>query len=311
MFDLDTTTLPAEVSQLRDLLAGSILRRISVPPGVEPVSCEPGNGSVDRLARLSVDVSHGIVTLPADPKALEAEMNGRLRPPVLKDPAQAKPGPFVDLFELRAQPLLLKSGELSLPCEIAVSATDVPFVLGAGAHIDHRVVLAPAGGQGEVTAGVDEQAFLAFARQQATLAAAEKGVRIDRLDLDVASTDPRSLSLRGTLHGSKKIAFFHADFALDFAADVRIDDELIAHINRLALHGHGKLLDGLLALMEPKLRQIRQTPVPLRPVLGTLVPVGLGLRDLRIEIADGRIALRAHFGAGAQMTGQAGREIDG
>jgi hypothetical protein len=298
MFDLDTTSPPDQVPRLRTLLAGSISRRITMPGGADAVSLDPDNGSLARLDRLAIDVSGGHVTLPADPKALEAEMNGRLRPPVLKNPAHAQPGPFVTRFELRARPLLLESGNVSLPCEVGVSARDVPFVFGEGSHADHPTVMAPAGGEGEVTAGVDQEAFLAFARQQATLGAAEKGVTIDQLDLDVTSNDPRSLSLRGTLHGSKKIAFFNATFALDFAADVRVDDELIAHVDRLSLAGHGRVMDGLLSLLEPKLKQIRQTPVALRPVLGTLVPVGLGLHDLRIHVADGRIALFARFGAG-------------
>lgn len=298
MFDLATTTPPADVHDLRTLLEQSISRRISMPGGADPVSCDPDNGPLDRLDRLGIDVSKGHVTLPADPKALEAEMHGRLRPPVLKDPARARPGPLVTHFELRGRPLLLKSGNVSLPCEVEVSGRNVPFVFGEGAHPDHPVVMAPAGGEGEVTASVDQEAFLAFARQQAILAAAEKGVKIDQFDLAVTSDDPQSLSLRGTLRGSKKIAFFNASFALDFAADVRVDDELVARIDRLSLDGHGKVMDGLLALLEPKLKQIRQTPVALRPVLGTLVPVGLGLRDLRMEVADSRIVLFTRFGAG-------------
>lgn len=298
MFDLSTTSPPQDTESLRTLLAGSISRRISLPTGVEPVSSEPGNGPLDRLSRLTVDVTDGSLTLPADPRALEAELHGRLRPPLLRDPADTQPGPLVERFELRSRPLLLRSGNLTLPCEIQVSATDVPFVFGEGAHRDHPIVFAPAGGEGEATAGVDKEAFLAFARQQATLAAAEKGVRIDQLDLDVTSDNPRSLSLRGTLHGSKKIAFFNAGFALDFAADVSVDDDLVGHIDRLALEGHGKMMDALLALLEPKLRQVRQSPVELGPVLGTLVPVGLGLRDVRIDVSSGRIVLFARFGEG-------------
>lgn len=298
MFDLRTTSPPGHTGPLRTLLTESIARRITMPGGADPVSIDPDDGSLERLERLAIDVSGGHVAIPADPMALEAEMSGRLRPPVLNDPAHATPGPFVAFFELRALPLLLKSGDVSLPCEIEVRGHEVPFLFGPGAHADHPVVLAPAGGEGEVSASVDREAFLAFARQQATLAAAEKGVKINRLDLEVTSGDPRLLSLRGTLHGSKKIAFFNADFALDFAADVRVDDELIGRIDRLTLQGHGTVIKGLLSLLEPKLQQIRQTPVALRPVLGTLVPVGLGLHDLRISVANARIALFARFGAG-------------
>src|SRR5690606_21007730 len=127
----------------------------------------------------------------------------------------------------------------------------------------------------------------------------EKGVTLDDVDVAITAPGPREVLARGTLRGHRKIGFLSPSFTLDFVCRVEVDDELVGHMRQLDVHGRGVIMEALLALLRPKLEQIRSEPVLLRDVLGAFIPSSLGLRDFSIEVGDD-VRLHAWFSNAAR-----------
>lgn len=306
MFDLDTDAPPTSPGQLRTLLAEGVERRLDLPEPASPVIIEPmeASGAEMALERLALHLNGGLIVLPAEPEELKRELRGPLRPPTLREGAQTTPGPTVSRFKVRARPLRLVGGGTEMACQITADAEHVAFAYGPGD--DGRLVMTPVSGAGRFEASVDREEFLSFIRETTKAAAATKGVALESVDVALTAPTTRSIRLEGTIRGHKKIAFFSASFAVDFVGEVEVDDDLTGRFHTLRLDGHGKVMDALLSLLEPKLQQIRESPIELRPVLGTLVPAGLGIDELCIESNVQNLRLTARFGAGRALTSVTG-----
>ena len=229
----------------------------------------------------------GRIDVSGDPRQLQED----LRPPtIVRD---RRPGPRFNDFAVIGEPF--HAGEMA--CRLEAVGKNVRFDFGRDA--DGTPVMAPVSGQGTLFGSVPKDQFLAFVQLKAREGAAEKGVTVDRVDADVTAPDPRSLAVAGTMHGHKKLGFLNPSFAVDFAARVSVDDELVGHITQLDLRGHGVVMETLIGLIRPKLEQIKREPVAIREVLGAVVPAGLGLSGLKIEV-DHEIKLSAAFGGEAK-----------
>ena len=281
MFDLPRGDFPTTSDALRDALEASVRRRMKLPPGRAAVALEAGDWPAGRALR--VDVTGGQIDVSGDPRQLQEDM----RPPVIV--GDRRPGPSFGDFAVVGEPFY--AGEMA--CRLEAVGKDVRFDFGRDA--DGTPVMAPAEGSGTLLGSVPKNQFLEFIRQKAREGAAEKGVTLDRIDADVTAPDPRSLAIAGTLHGHKKLGIFNPSFTIDFAARVSVDDDLIGHVTQLDLRGHGVVMETLIGLIRPKLEQIKREPVAIREVLGAVVPAGLGMSSLKIEVDD-EIRLSAAFG---------------
>ena len=281
MFDLPRGDFPTSPETLKSALEKSVRNRMSFGDRGEAVTVELDAWPTGKTLR--VDVTGGRIDVSGDPRQLQEDM----RPPVIVRDRTA--GPTFETFDVIGEPFY--AGEMA--CQLRASGRDVSFDFGRDA--DGTPVMAPASGRGTLASSVPVKQFLAFIKQKAKEGAAEKGVTVDDVVADVTAPDPRSVAIRGTMRGHKKLGLFNPSFAVDFVASVRVDDELVGRITRLDLQGHGAIMGTLVGLLRPKLEQIKAEPVALREVLGAVVPAGLGLSDLKIEV-DESIRLSASFG---------------
>ena len=284
MFDLPRGDFPTTPDVLRDALEASVRGRMKLPTGHAAVSLDM-NGWPDGGA-LRVDVTGGHIDVSGDPRQLQEDM----RPPTIVRDRRGGPS-FAD-FAVVGEPFY--AGDMA--CRLEAVGKNVRFDFGRDA--DGTPVMAPAAGEGTLFGSVPKDQFLAFIKAKARQGAAEKNVTLDRVDADVTAPDPRSLAIAGTLHGHKKLGFLNPSFTIDFAARVSVDDELVGRITQLDLRGHGVVMETLIGLIRPKLEEIKREPVAIREVLGAVVPAGLGMSDLKIEVGD-TIRLSAAFGGGA------------
>jgi hypothetical protein len=293
MFDLRGKEFPSDADTLRQELGEAVRRRVEVPEGRQTIMLEAPNWPEGQ--RLAVDLSGGRLVLPADPGELREHARKELKPPTIV--SERRPGPLFHEFEVLGDPVNVGAME----CRLSLVGRDVRFDFGRDA--DGTVVMAPAAGQGKLAASVPKDQLLDFIRRQAIDSAAEKGLQMEQVDLSLASPSDRSIEISGTMAGRKNLGLVSPRLAITFAARIEVDDELVGHLTQLDLSGKGMVLDALLALLRPKVAQIKAKPIPIRQLLGNFVPVALELRDAAIKV-DEEIRLSATFGSTA---GQAGR----
>ena len=284
MFDLPRGDFPQTPDALKDALERSVRKRISLPPGRDGVTLDMDGWPAGES--LAVNVTGGNIDVSGDPRRFQEDF----RPPIIVSGRQ--PGPRFGRFDVTGNPF--HAGPMA--CQVEAHGTDVSFDLGRDA--DGTPVMAPATGHGTLMASVPKDQWLAFVRQKAVEGAAEKSVTVTGLDADVWAPDPRSLAVKGRMRGSKRLGIFNPSFTVDFAARTRVDDDLVGHIVHLDLTGHGPVMQTLVGLLRPKLEEVKRQPVAIREVLGAVVPAGLGLSELKIEV-DRDIRLSARFGDGA------------
>lgn len=285
MFDLPDSSPLTDAAELKRALEASVRRRIELPAGREAVRVAMSAWPDGQ--RLEVDVSGGRLDVPSDPKQLRQRATGELRPPVIV--ADRRPGPRFDVFEVHGEPVEVGT----MHCRLRLTGRGVQFDFGHDE--DGSLVMAPAGGEGNLVASVPKSQLIDFVRRQAIDAAAEKGVVLEEVNAELSAPQPRSLAVNGTLRGRKKLGFLSAAFTMDFTARLELDDELVGHVRELDLRGQGLVMDTLLGLLRPKLAQIKARPVPLRDLLGAFVPAALGLRAIAIRV-DEDVVLTAEFG---------------
>lgn len=293
MFDLRGNDFPTDPDTLRQDLDAAVRRRVDLPEGRDAITLVQRDWPEGE--RLAVDLSGGRLELPAEPAELRALARKQLRPPTIV--ADRQPGPLFHEFAVKGEPVHVGPME----CRLSLAGREVRFDFGRDA--DGTVVMAPAEGQGELSASVPRDQLLGFIRRQAIDSAAEKGFEMEQVDLGLDSPSDRSIAITGTMAGRKKLGFLSPRLSIEFSAVLEVDDQLVGHLTTFDLRGQGMVLDALLALLKPRISQVKSRPIPLRDVLGAIVPAALEIKDIQIRIDD-HVTLSARFdGAEAGRAG--------
>lgn len=289
MFDLPAEP-PLSFLPLQDALEASARRRIELPADSPIVQIEGNDWPQGQL--LSVDTTGGRVAVDASTGGLPEH----LKPPTLV--SDRRPGPVFRQFRVRGEPLLIDvEGGGVLPLILRVDGSDVAFDYGRSEKGDW--VMAPASGHVTAELSVPRDDLLAVVEQKAKTEAAARGVKLDRVDAEVANPSRRALRVVGTLAGAKKVAFFNATFAIDFGIDLVAEPDaggnLIGRVAELDLRGDGPVMSVVLGLAKPVIDRAKRTPLPLSDVLAMAGVQGLGVRDVRVD-AGATLVLHAELG---------------
>ncbi len=289
MFDFPGDA-PDSFDRLRDALEHSVRKRVELPREHQAVTVDGDGWPGGSLLR--VLLTGGVVEVDDSTGGLPDE----LKPPTLVSGRTS--GPRFASFVVEGEPLTADvAGGGRLPLHLRVDGHDVGFDYGRG--VNGETVMAPASGDAVAVVGVDRADLLRVVSTKATNEAAARGVTLSRVDADVSSPDARTLVVVGTIAGTKKVAFFNANFVVDFAIDLVAEadatGELVGRVRDVRLRGDGTVMNLLLSLATPVIDKAKRRPLPLRDVLAMAGVQGLKLRDVSVSAGE-RLELRATFG---------------
>ncbi|MEM7807845.1 MAG: hypothetical protein AAF561_07025, partial [Planctomycetota bacterium] len=117
---------------------------------------------------------------------------------------------------------------------------------------------------------------------------------IKSLTSDVSTPTPRTLVIRARVTGSKKVAFFNAEFAVDVVAEAAIEttaDGLAARVTTLDVTGDGTVMSVILSLVKPKIDKIKAKPISLSRLMTALGLTGLHIDDVAVSAGE-RLGVR-------------------
>ncbi len=277
VFELDPQ-IPTDADALRDAIEASIRRVVTDTPDGPVVQ-------LDASRLLHIGLTGATVTVD--------DQDLGKRPPKLTGTRTR--GPQFDTMTVMAAPVHLDlPGSGTLPAELAVEGQDVGFDF---VETDRQTLaMVPSSGRVELTASADKRQILSLLEAKTKTEAARQKVDITSLSADVSSPGPREVRVTGRVTGSKKVAFFNANFAVEFEAEAVIepgDDGtgLIARVTTLDLSGDGTVMSMILSVAKPKIDAIKATPISLEALLQAAGVSGLGVTDVAVS-ADDRLAMR-------------------
>ena len=297
MFDLPATP-PDSFAELRDALEQSARRRIDLPADQKVVTIDGDAWPFGH--KLAVTPTGGRVEVDAGTGGLPEH----LKPPTLD--SDRSEGPKFDRFEVRGEPLMIDvEGGGPLPLTIRVDGREVGFDFGRSRT--GTWVMAPASGDVEAELSVPREALLKVIEQKSKTEAAARGVKLTRLVAEVGSPSDQALRVVGRLEGSKKVAFFNANFAIDFGIDLVAepdrDGHLVGRVAELDLQGDGPVMSVILGLARSVIDKAKRTPLPLSDVLAMAGVQGLRVRDVRVTTGE-TLTLHAELGDGNVAAGK-------
>ncbi|MEM7809392.1 MAG: hypothetical protein AAF561_14890 [Planctomycetota bacterium] len=275
MFELDLP-LPRDDASLQAALDAAVRR---VTKGLPP----EGVVTVDGADRLAVELTHATVVVD--------ESNPNLEPPILR--SERTPGPTFASVTVQADPGQVELvGTGTLQARAHVTGKDVAF---AFAETDRgTVAMVPAGGQLVADASVETSAFVQLVEIRTRDEAAKQNVQIKSLTADVSTPTPRTLVIRARVTGSKKVAFFNAEFAVDVVAEAVIEttaDGLAARVTTLDVTGDGTVMSVILSLVKPRIDKIKAKPISLSRLMTALGLTGLHIDDVAVSAGE-RLGVR-------------------
>lgn len=272
MFPLATKDFPASSDDLAAAINDALAEVFKVPNGVGAVSIS-GAAKFPAIKSMTIDLDGAhINATKAPPKPVGT---GRKR----------QPGPRVEKLELSAQPIQYEKAKLNLK----VSATGLRFDFDRDKKGKPVLVLTDAK-TGKVDARISKADIEALLTEAATLAAAQQGITIQQLELDLKAAGPRSVHANVRVKAKKLLmtGVLHITGKLD------IDDELNATVSDLDAIGDGIIGSAAAGIVKGKLKPFDGTTVPLMAFsLGDVA-----LRDLKIDLKKD-LHVTAAFGADA------------
>jgi hypothetical protein len=265
MIPLGGNDFPATAADLADSLRAALREVVRLPDERAAVAVDAD--------RLRIDLSGGVVTVPGQ----------------LADTAgvgQTKPGPAFKSLEVLAHP-------------VAVEGAKIDFDLTAGAvsfNFDRtragRPVLTLASAtDGRVVVRVSRAELLALVTAKARAAAKEKGVEIERIDLNLTQLGPRSVRLEAKAPVQTKALFKTVRGAVTFAGRLDVDDRLVAKLSELNVAGEGMMIALAVNMVRGRITALEGKEFPLT----TFALGGVRLRDVQLQVGD-ELAVTAAFG---------------
>ena len=254
MIPFGSTDLPVDTAALARSLSAGLSRLVE--PGTRPPAVEVNGTSGPHGRSIAVDLS-GCVVRDVDPPVDPRPLGGRIE---------------LDRLRVCGEPVLVSGTQVSFD----VDATDVDLEL---VELDGESWLLPDRvGEGTVIAAISKLELEKLLLVQARRAAAEKGIEIVDVEVDLASVGARAIEVRVVAAARKVVkAKVHLE------ATLTIDDHLDAVVTdvRARLGGFLKpVLSGAVGRAGDQLngRRLPLTAVDL---------AGARLRDLDIDVSDG------------------------
>lgn len=266
----------------------------------------PGETRADDRQALAMALREGlqhVVRLPADrdPLRLEGGAYPRLdlfrvdltgadaltdaRPPVPPPADGGERDVHVDRLEISAHPLVVEGARVWL--DLRADEADFGF-RGDRAGNGWLVLVGARDGQAEVRlAGADFEALLLAGLKAG---AARQGVRIEGVRWALHEIGPRAVGLDLWIAAARRVVLADVRATVRASGRVEIDDRLDATIRDLRVEGEGPVGGVVANLAAPYLRRYDGRTVPL-----TGLPLGVELRDVRVDASDG-LRITASFG---------------
>jgi hypothetical protein len=266
MLYLAGNEFPTTREQLITAIEGGLKRVIPFPAGGLKVTAD---GAFPNLDTLQIDLT-GAQIDPANP------------PPKPQPTGQIKPGITVASLALRAKPLRVGPGAVTLD----LTAHNVRFDFDR--DVSGALLLVPAHvADGNVSVEITHADLGALALEQAREMASQQGAKISSLVLTLSPRGPRSVAFEAKA-GVKK---FFVSGLLRFLGQIDIDDQLVARISGLDVKGEGLAMSIAEGMIRSKLKQVEGKQI----ALASFTAAGLRLRDVTIDPAD-PVRIKAAFG---------------
>ena len=269
--DHDADGPPESPAQLREAVLGTLRNEMTLDPKHSAVVIDDAaEGDADLIvsltgARVSTDV-----------------------PPKKPAPVgERRPGPDFRHVKVHAEPMSLDEARVTLDLD----ARGVRCVYDRDADDGRWVLMLDDVADGRVDVAIPQADLHALIERKVREGAKQQDAQVDRVDLTLAQAGPRSVSVKATVSGGKKVAFLTAPFTADVLGELHVDDDLEARLENLSVEGHGKVLSMLTGLLEPKLREVERKRLPL-----TALPLGQArIRDVSVTVGDD-VKVHASFG---------------
>ncbi len=272
MLPLGGDRFPSDAAELAADLRTALLQLVTLPDGASAV--EVAGGTYPDADLLRIDLT-GAAVAPKGP------------PPDAASAGPTEPGPSFRRLEFLAHPL--RVGQAAVHFDL--SAGDVRFAFGRNKAGQPLLVLESAR-DGQVEARANRQEAEAALLARLGELAREKGVEIERTELKLDQTGPRSLRLDAKVYVRKKVLVQSIRGAVSVAGRLDIDDALVARLSDLAIEGEGVIVSVVVGLVRSRVKALEGQAFPL-----TAVSLGaVRLRDVQLHVGD-ELRVTAAFGA--------------
>jgi hypothetical protein len=277
MFPLAGKEFPTTSDELDEALAGALAEVFTLPKKNTGVSVT--GGEFPDVGKVAINLDGASVTANEPPP-----------PPV--GVGKRKPGITVDKLQLTGHPIRYEQTKLDLE----LSASGLEFEFDRDKQGNPLLVLTDAK-DGHVEAKISKKDIETIALTAATLAAAQQGIKVQELELDLKSEGSRSVSADVRVKAKKMMV----SGVLRIRGRVDVDDALNATLSDLSCAGEGMIGTMAAGTVEKHLKPYEGKQIPLMAFsLGDLT-----LHDLQVEI-NGAVRVTASFGSGGGGAKKAG-----
>ena len=270
MFLLPPETRHDDRDSLARALREGLQRVVRLPARGEEVLLE--GDAFPRLDLLRVDLTGGVALTEVAP------------------PTPPRPeGPGSDLhaarLEVTAHPLVAEGARVWLD----LRADDADFAFRSDrAGNDWLVLVGARDGHADVRLpGADFETLLLAGLKAG---AARQGIRIEGVRWTLNALGPRAVALDLLITAVRRVVFADVRASVRASGRVEVDDRLDATVRDLRVEGEGPVGGVVANLAAPYLRRYDGRTVPL-----TGLPLGVDLRDVRVDASDG-LRVTASFG---------------
>jgi hypothetical protein len=255
MFPLAGKKFPTSADELADALTAA-LAGVFALKGADAV--DVAGGKFPSVKTVTIDLDG-------------ATVSANKLPPKPVGVGKREPGPSVDKLNLSAQPIKYEKAELNLK----LSATGLEFDFDRDKKGNPLLVLASAK-DGKVDLRISKDDIESLLKEAATLAAAQQGIKIADLELDLTKAGPRAVAADVRVTAKKMMM----TGVLRITGQLDIDDDLSATLWNLDCKGEGMVGSAAAGIVKNKIAPYDGMTVPLMAFsLGDVV-----LRDLKIDL---------------------------
>lgn len=270
MFLLPGGTRPEDRASLASALREGLRQLVRLADGPEAVLLE--GGAYPRLGRLRMDLTG-------------AEALTDARPPTPPRPDGSGSDVHVDGLEIAGRPLWVAGARVWL--DLRAAEADFAFRHDRAGNMWLALVGARDGAAEVRLAEGDLETLL---RAGLETAAARQGVRVEGVRWALRALGPRAVGLDLWVTALRRVVFKDVRATVHASGRVDIDDRLDATVYDARVEGDGPVGGVVANLAAPYLRRFEGRAVPL-----TGLPLGVELRDVRIDVSDG-LRVTATFG---------------
>lgn len=270
MFPLSFEPPPADRDALATALREGLQRLVRLPGDRDAVRLEGGDAATPDLLRMDLTGADVLTRARLSAPPVSEGGGGELR---------------ARRFEVAAHPLLVEGARVGLD----LGADEADFALRTDRDGNGWLVLVGGReGRAEVhLAGADFEALLLAGLKAG---AARQGIRIEGVRWALRPLGSRAVGLDLWIDAARRVVLADVRATVRASGRVEIDDRLDATVRDLRVEGEGPVGGVVANLAAPYLRRYDGRTVSL-----TGLPLGVELRDVRVDVADG-LHVTAAFG---------------